>query len=78
MFFLFFMDVLHNQPINKQPKMNSCDTCGKDYDDCVSCECPDDCKCLKLCEEENGGRCPHYPYDDEATDEDEDDEEDPH
>lgn len=40
-----------------------CDTCGEYYSDCISCECPDDCKCLKLCEQDNGGRCPHYPYD---------------
>ena len=42
-----------------------CDTCGKHYDDCVSCECPNDSKCLKLCEEENGGKCPYYSYSDE-------------
>eukprot|EP00037_Helgoeca_nana_P012849 m.458534 g.458534 ORF g.458534 m.458534 type:complete len:80 (-) comp216871_c0_seq1:195-434(-) len=24
--------------------------------------CPDDAKCLKLCEEENGRRCPTYPH----------------
>ena len=40
-----------------------CPTCGEWYSDCVSCECPNDCKCLKLCEEENGGRCPALSYD---------------
>lgn len=39
-----------------------CPTCNLHYDDCPTCECPNDAKCLKLCEELNGGRCPHYPY----------------
>ena len=42
-----------------------CPTCGEWESDCVSCECPHDCKCLKLCEEENGGRCPAQSCDDE-------------
>jgi hypothetical protein len=31
------------------------------YEECATCECPDDAKCLTLCEEENGGRCPCSP-----------------
>ena len=27
-----------------------CETCGKDYDECETCECPNDAKCLVLCE----------------------------
>jgi len=26
-----------------------CSTCGKDYEDCSTCECPNDAKCLMLC-----------------------------
>ena len=39
-----------------------CGTCFNHLDDCLTCECPNDAKCLKLCELENNGRCPHYPY----------------
>jgi len=39
-----------------------CGECGKDFDLCLTCECPDDAKCLKLCEKMNNGKCPHYPY----------------
>tara|TARA_R100001244_G_scaffold55460_1_gene47546 strand:- start:64 stop:717 length:654 start_codon:yes stop_codon:yes gene_type:complete len=40
-----------------------CGTCGEHMDDCLSCECPDDCKCLALCESEHpSGKCPYYPY----------------
>mmetsp|Transcript_114377 Transcript_114377/g.160547 ORF Transcript_114377/g.160547 Transcript_114377/m.160547 type:complete len:92 (+) Transcript_114377:314-589(+) len=31
---------------------NMCETCGLSIDDCVTCECPNDAKCIKLCEEE--------------------------
>jgi hypothetical protein len=41
-----------------------CATCGECESNCRSCECPNDCKCLQLCQEENGGRCPFYPYSD--------------
>ena len=40
-----------------------CDTCGLSINMCLSCECPNDCKCLVLCEQENGGRCPFHFYD---------------
>jgi len=53
-----------------------CEDCGLGQDGfnpgkdcCASCECPNDCKCLLLCEKENGGKCPYYPYDDCETDE---------
>lgn len=39
-----------------------CETCGEHFDDCESCGCPDLCKCLKLCEKENDGKCPYYDY----------------
>mgnify|MGYP003657286107 CR=1 FL=1 len=26
-----------------------CSTCGKDYEECETCECPNDAKCLMLC-----------------------------
>ena len=39
-----------------------CPTCTKHYDLCLTCECPDDAKCLKLCEQMNDGKCPHYEY----------------
>lgn len=38
-----------------------CPTCGKTYDECLTCECPNHAKCLVLCEQENGGCCPCYP-----------------
>ena len=42
-----------------------CGTCFRHFEECATCECPNDAKCLKLCEEENGGRCPYYTYEDE-------------
>ena len=37
-------------------------TCGENSDACITCECPNDAKCLQLCEEMNSERCPYYPY----------------
>ena len=45
-----------------------CPTCGLDFDNCQTCECPDDAKCLMLCEQMHGGKCPHYPYSDDEND----------
>jgi len=61
---------LENKTLKKEIKQITnywgiCETCGLHFDVCVTCECPNDAKCLKLCEKINGGRCPHYPYDSE-------------
>ena len=41
-----------------------CETCGKDYDECETCECPNDAKCLVLCEQEKEkcGICDRNAY----------------
>ena len=39
----------------------TCPTCGNHFDDCPTCYCPNNASCLVLCEQENGGRCPHDP-----------------
>ena len=53
-----------------------CPTCGLDFDNCPTCECPDDAKCLMLCEQMHGGKCPQYPYSDEDEDSEEKNEKD--
>jgi len=50
-----------DEEINKAPD-EKCETCEENYEDCQTCECPNDAKCLKLCEMENGGRCPHIKF----------------
>ena len=50
-----------DEEFNKAPD-EKCETCGENYEDCQTCECPNDAKCLKLCEMENGGRCPHIKF----------------
>ena len=47
-----------------QEEEEICGTCGLDYSNCPTCECPNDAKCLRLCEQMSGGKCPHYPYSD--------------
>ena len=54
-----------------------CPTCGLDFDNCPTCECPDDAKCLMLCEQMHGGKCPHYQYSDDENDDENDEEEEP-
>ena len=58
-----------------QEEEEICGTCGLDYSNCPTCECPNDAKCLRLCEQMSGGKCPHYPYSD--SDDEEEIEEDP-
>ncbi len=40
----------------------TCPTCMMSYEECKSCECPNNCKCLLLCERENDGHCPSHKY----------------
>ena len=47
---------------DEEEEWDLCMSCGECLDECETCECPEDAKCLKMCEQMNGGKCPYYPY----------------